>query len=37
MLILKNSAGELSHPENVEYVMILTVRLGKLSFLYFEL
>lgn len=35
MLIL-NSA-RISHPENIECVMILTVSLGKLSFLYFEL
>lgn len=36
MLILKKSA-RISHPENIECVMILTVNLGKLSFLYFEL
>lgn len=34
---LKKNSARNPHPENVECVMILTVSLGKLSFLYFEL
>lgn len=37
MLILKKNSARISHPENIECVVILTVSLGKLSFLYFEL